>query len=720
MKSIYLIILFSILSGLASAQNKIIITIADGASRDKLADVSVTISGTGTNQVSNSSGKIELTDLPDGDISIQFSLAGYKTRTKRYVLPLLNTQVRIFLDKSEDEKKENVIFYTTRTDTPIEILPVKADILTFEKVNEEAAIKPGNIASLLDDMTGIQIQQTSAVTGNTDIRIQGLPGGYTQLLRDGMPLFGGFAGSFSILQLPPMDITQIEIIKGPGSALYGGGAIGGMLNIISKKPKTGVKERWLLLNQSTLKETNLTIYLSEREKKMGYTFFGGVMLQQEADVNKDGFSDVASNESFFIHPTIYFYPNEKNTISFGVNSVFEDRIGGDMQVLIRRPNATHQFYIENQSFRNTFDVTWERKIRKADKFIVKGAASSYNRNITSNVFGMRARQFTFYTEAAMSVKRNRHDIVAGINVNGELFKKRLPDSSSITSYQYFTVGAFAQDDWKIHPNLSLQSGFRIDAHNKYGTFILPRISLLYKINSYLTSRLGGGLGYKVPTVFSNEVDERLYSNLRLSENTKAERSFGVNFDIYFNKEIGEVALGINQSFYFTRISNPLVALISPGLVQFYTESKPINTKGIETWVQIGFRKLEASLGYTFIDARKQYRPAQPYIELSARNRLTGIISYKALKDLVVGAEAVYTGKKYLDNGEQSPGFPLVTGRIQLDAGRLTFVLNAINLLDYRQTKEERIYSLPITNPTFKQLWAPIDGRVINLSLRLQL
>jgi iron complex outermembrane receptor protein len=100
MKSFYLIILFSLLSGFASAQNKIIITIADGESRERIQGVSATISGTQGIHISDATGKIILTDLPDGDVSIQFSIVGYKTRTVRYVLPLLNTQVRFFMYKS--------------------------------------------------------------------------------------------------------------------------------------------------------------------------------------------------------------------------------------------------------------------------------------------------------------------------------------------------------------------------------------------------------------------------------------------------------------------------------------------------------------------------------------------------------------------------------------------------------------------------------------------
>ena len=685
-----------------------------------LPNVSIVAKGIDPGSTTNNNGKAVMR-VPNGKVFFSFSCIGFKPQSLALTFPL-TVDDSVFIIKMETDEKEleGVIVSSSRTDSRIENTPTRVEVLGAEEVEEEGGVKPAHVASLLGDVAGIQTQQTSAVTGNTDLRIQGLPGDYTQLLRDGMPLFGGYSGSFSILQIPPLDLKQIEIIKGASSTLYGGGAIAGMINIISKKPKEGVKERYLLFNQSTLRESNFNVYLSEKDKKTGYTFFGGGTYQHQIDVNQDGFSDVPSTENFFIHPTFFFYPNEKNTVSVGINSVFEDRRGGDMQVLNRRPTGTHKFFIENQSYRNTIDVTLDKKIGKTDKFILKGTGSSFNRNITTNVFGMRARQFSYYTEASYVKKKGKHDVVGGINANGEVFKKRLPDSSSIRDYNYFTLGLFVQDDWRIHPKLTIESGLRSDFHSHYGTFILPRISLLYKINSYIATRLGGGLGYKVPTVFSSEVDERSYANLRLDENVKAERSAGANLDINFKKEIGDVELAINQSFYITQINHPLVAFTPPGLVIYYTEIKPITTKGIETWVQVGYAGLEAYLGYTLTDAREKYDPVHPYLELSARNKFASVISYKVSKNFRACIEAAYTGRQYLEDGRQTPSFPFIAAMVRYDVGRCSFVLNGENLLDYRQTKKESIYILPITNPTFKQIWAPIDGRVVNLSLKVRL
>ena len=535
-----------------------------------------------------------------------------------------------------------------------------------------------------------------------------------------MPLFGGYAGSFSILQIPPLDLKQIEIIKGASSTLYGGGAIAGMINVISKKPKLGEKERILMLNQSSLQETNLNLYLSERTGKMGYTFFGGANYQKQKDINNDGFSDVGRLEGIFLHTRLFYYPNDNNTISLGLNSNYEDRIGGDMEILAGYYSNMHQFFIQNQTYRNTLDLVWDNNISKTDKFTLKATTSSFNRNITTSVFGMKAKQFSYYSEASYVKKMTNNDLVAGINLTGENLRKRLPDSTLIENFANHTVGFFIQDDWRLHPKLIIQGGIRTDFHNIYKAFILPRISLLYKINDAFTMRMGGGLGYKIPTVFGSEVDERDYPKLQPLQNINAERSTGFNWDVNFKKEMGKVELAINQSFYLTQINHPLVIGRTPTAISYSNAAKPLSTKGMETWVQIRFAGLETYLGYTLTDARKKYDPVHPYLELSARNKFASVIAYEITKQFSIMLEAAYTGKQYLEDGSQTPAYPFIAGMLRLDVGRVSIVLNCENIFDYRQTKQEAIVIPPYLNPGFKQLWAPIDGRVANLSIRIKL
>lgn len=698
-------------------QQKISFVIADSITGEKIMNTSVQVKGFERLPVSDSSGAISIT-LPNGKWVLTFSCIGYQPIKMNIEIPYKGDPL-IPVSMQKDEKEmEEVIISSSRTDSRIENTPTRVEVLGSEEVEEESGVKPAHVASLLGDVAGIQSQQTSAITGNTALRIQGLPGDYTQLLRNGMPVFGGYAGSFSILQMPPLDLKQIEIIKGASSTLYGGGAIAGLINIISKKPRAGVKERSLLINQSTLKESNLNLYLSERDKKIGYTFFSGGTYQKEVDVDGDGFSDVATNENIFFHPVFFYYPDEKNTFSAGINSIFEERKGGDMQVLRNRPTALHQFYIENQSLRNTLEFTWDRKVRTKDKFSMKASVSNYKRDIATNSFGMKAKQLSWFSEASYLMKLKKHDVVAGINLNGDRFHKLIPDSTPINDYRYFTAGIFVQDDWYIHPKFTAEAGLRTDLHNEFGSFVLPRVSLLYKINPFFTARLGGGMGYRIPTVFGSDVDERSYRNLRMDNDAVAERSLGINCDFNFKKEMGDATLTVNQSFYYTKISRPLVAFTPPGLTYYYSAKDPVVTNGIETWIQLSCEKLEAYLGYTFTDARKKYDTVQPYLELSARNKFASVISYEFTRQLRACVEAAYTGKQYIDNAKPSPSYFFAAAMVRFDIRHFSFVLNCENLLDYRQSRKTPVLNPPYNNPTFDKLWAPIDGRVVNLSVKI--
>jgi outer membrane receptor for ferrienterochelin and colicins len=721
MKKVFLFLLFNLLIVICFSQNNFSCIFLDAATNEPLSDVSVLIKGSGKGSSSGANGKVIVKNIPNGKQVFVFSSVGYKEQTLEIIFPLSKSDSAFSISLEPEEKEiEQVIISSSRTDSRIENTVIRVEVIGTEEVEEESGVKPSHIANLLGDVAGIQQRQTSAVSGNTDLRIQGLPGNYTQILRDGMPLFGGYAGSFSILQIPPLDLKQIEIIKGASSTLYGGGAIAGMINIISKKPKLGVKERSLMLNQTTLQETNLNIYLSERIGKTGYTFFSGANYQKQKDINNDGFTDVGRLEGAFIHTTLFYYPNEKNTVSLGVNSNYEDRIGGDIEVVAGYPSNFHQFFIQNQSYRNTLDLVWDNKISRTDKFTLKATTSNFNRNITTSVFGMKAKQRSYFSEASYVKKTGKHDVVAGINLSGENLKKRLPDSSFINNYNYFTVGFFLQDDWRIHPRLTIQSGLRSDFHNIYKAFVLPRISLLYKINHSVSLRMGGGLGYKIPTVFESEVDERDYAKLQPLQSVKAEKSTGINCDVNFKKEIGKVVLAINQSFFFTQINHPLLMQKTATTISYFNAAKPVSTKGSETWLQISFAGLEAYLGYTLTDARKKYDPVHPYLDLSARDKFASVISYEFSKRFRACIEASYTGKQYLEDGSQTPSFPILAGMIRYDVGRISFVLNCENIFDYRQTKKEAIVIPPYLNPSFKQLWAPIDGRVANLSMKIKL
>jgi iron complex outermembrane receptor protein/outer membrane receptor for ferrienterochelin and colicins len=703
------------------AQNTFSAIIKDAGTAEVLPGASVNFKGVAV--VSDNEGKVVVKNILNGKTRIDISSVGYKPQSLdlTFPLPVPDSVFIILLEKDVKEEEEVVVVASSRTESGIENLPTKVEILGVEEVNEEVGIKPGNIASLLGDVAGIQIQQTSAATGNAEMRVQGLPGKYTQILKDGMPLFGGYSGSFSILQIPPLDLKQIEIVKGASSTLYGGGAIAGMVNLISKRPKEGVFEKTVLLNQSTFKESNVNMYLSNRKNKTGFTFFSGITYQRPVDVNKDGFSDLPDLTSFFFHPTVFFYPDKKNMIYIGYNGVFENRKGGDMQVIKGKKEIDHQYFVGNRSYRNTFDASWENKINNTDRFTLKGTVSWFDRQIETNVFGMKATQLSWFTEASYLKKGKNNDFVAGINFTGEQFRKKLPDSTQISNFTNSNIGLFVQNDLKFSSTLIMQTGLRTDFYSRYGSFILPRISFLYKISRSFTSRIGGGLGYKIPTVFSSDIDERDYLNLLPLQNVKAERSIGANWDINYHQKINGWDLTANQTLFYNKINHPIINSIDNfNNISFYNASAPITTKGFETYIQVLHDALEIYLGYIYTSAKRLYDKDHPNLDLIAKNKFATIVAYEFSHRFRAGVESAYTDKQYLDDGSRTQGYLFAAAMMRYDLNNISFVLNCENLLDYRQTKKEEIVIPPYNNPTFRQLWAPIDGRVVNFSIRIKL
>lgn len=127
------------------------------------------------------------------------------------------------------EAIEGIVVTSTRTERRIEDEPVRVEVLAREEVEEKLLMTPGDIAMMLNETSGLRVQNTSPSLGGANVRIQGLRGRYTQILSDGLPLYGGQSGSLSMLQIPPMDLAQVEVIKGAASALSGSSALGGVI-----------------------------------------------------------------------------------------------------------------------------------------------------------------------------------------------------------------------------------------------------------------------------------------------------------------------------------------------------------------------------------------------------------------------------------------------------------------------------------------------------------
>lgn len=716
----YWLTLFSLIVALqVDAQSVLRVTVRDKASGRPLAGVSITDSlGTGIN--SNDSGYASLVQPNPGRYRYTFSHVGYQTGQLRVLLPDSSLH-EVLLSAGGHVLEEVTVISSTRNNQPIESAPIKVEILGKEDMDEENTIKPGNIASILGDVSGIQIQQSSPLSGNSNVKIQGLDGRYTQILRDGLPLFEGFSGGFGILQIPPLDLKQIELIKGSASTLYGGGAIGGLINLISRTP-TYSQEGVVTLNQSTLKESNLNTYISKRYKHVGYNFFGGITRQRPVDVNKDGFSDVARIDAVVLHPRLFFYPDSRTTIATGYTGTFETRNGGDMQAIRGNGDAVHQYYEKNVLHRHTADFIADRYVGEGWKAELKGSVSTFTRSIYTSANYIKGNQLNYYTEASLLRTKDNYNWVAGVNITGDRFKKLPSDPILLHNFDNQTAGVFAQFTATLHEKTTLEAGLRGDHHNQYGNFLLPRLALLHRFTEHWATRWGAGLGYKTPNPLAvQNVDYAIQNIFPLMDGIKAERSVGYNAEVNYKKTFNEHAsLFINHAFFLTRISDPVIAFVLPDQRVVYdnVNNSSILTKGFDTYVQASLNRWELYAGYTFTIAERKYLRQNKFVALTPRNRMAFVIVYELEDKWRVGLEGSYTGGQFRDDDTKTPGYMFLAASVLKTLGtHFSIVLNCENLLDYRQSRHEALYMGTITNPAFKPLWAPIDGRVANLSVR---
>ncbi len=317
--------------------------------------------------------------------------------------------------------------------------------------------------------------------------------------RNALHLYAGFSGGLSLLQTPPLDLKQVEIIKGSSSTLYGGGAIAGLVNLISKIPK---KERELrfMINSTSAHGLDVNGFCSQRWDKVGLTLYSGRSSNAAYDPSSIGFSAIPKFDRYILNPKLFFYFNPTTKLSFGINTSFENRIGGDMQYLKGHGDSTNSYFERNKSQRLSTQFSLDHQINEHSSLTVKNSISNFNRTITIPGYTFDGKQWSSYSEIAYNTRQHNTEWVAGLNVYTDDFKEHPSDSFPKRNYQQNTFGGFIQNTQTIRPWLQTEAGLRGDYIAGYGFAFLPRISALFKLTPQLTSRIGGGLGYKTPTI----------------------------------------------------------------------------------------------------------------------------------------------------------------------------------------------------------------------------
>ena len=716
------IIIFVFISTISFAQNSFKAIIKDKESGEPLPGATAVIKGGTLGATANAEGILEIQNVPNGEQSIEVSFVGYKSESLELTFPLTTNDPVVVELGAGHEELEEIVISSTRSSRTIADIPTRVEFIAGEELEEKANMKPGDIRMLLNESTGIQTQQTSATSANASIRIQGLDGRYTQILKDGFPLYSGFSGGLGLLQTPPLDLKQAEVIKGSSSTLYGGGAIAGLVNLISRIP-TDEREFRFLANGTSAKGLDLSGFYGQKFGKIGMTVLASRNSNAAYDPADIELTAIPKLERYTINPRIFVDLSEKTSFNVGVNYTTEDRSGGDIKVVEGNPDATHSYFEDNNTDRFSTQLSFSHKLSENSTINLKNSLNHFNRVIETPGYRFDGKQFGTFTELNFIRSMEVSEWIVGANLWTDDFSEKQLTSTPLRDYNQTTLGAFVQNNLKLSEKVNLETGLRGDYVIDYGFALLPRVSLLYKANPKFSTRIGGGFGYKTPTIFTEESERVQFQNvLPISSTTNdLEKSYGANWDLNYRTELGEVGLSVNHLFFYTYLNDPLIlTAVGNGDLEFQNISGFTDSKGTETNVKVEFGDFKLFIGYTFTDTKIHEGGNSVQNPLTAKHRLNNVLMYEVEEKWKVGLEAYYFSKQRLTDNTYGKEYWICGFMVEKLWEKFSLFINFENFLDARQTRFDTIYTGPISNPVFRDIYAPVDGFVVNGGIKLNL
>lgn len=667
-----------------------------------------------------------------------------------------DTSITIALE-TQVTQVDAVIVSATRSERRVEDVPLRVEVIDEEELAEKVAMTPGDIAMMLNETSGLRVQTTSPSLGGANIRIQGLAGRYSLLLADGLPLYGGQAGGLGLLQIPPVDLGRVEVIKGTASALYGSSALGGVVNLLSRRPGKEA-EHTALLNQTTRGGTDAVAFLTAPlSDHWGYTLLAGAHRQAQRDLDADGWTDLPGYERAVIRPRFYFGDGSR-TAFLTVGFTGEDRQGGTLPGR-RAPDGAP--FDEGLTTRRAdvgalarWVVTDSTRALHGAIVTLRGSAVEQRHGHQFGLAREDDRHATWFGEAAIAVPRGRVSYVGGVTLQQDMYR-----AQDVAGFDYtFTVPAvFGQVDLDPASWMSLSTSARADAHSEYGTVVNPRLSVLLRRSdgklAGWSSRFSVGTGEYAPSPFTEATEATGLSPLRPLEDLAAERATSGSVDIGGPVETAMGHVELNATAFVSRVAHPVQVRDAAGTTRFgaarirlANAAQPTRTWGIELLGRfvrelgeevngVEAPALRVTGTYTFLRSTECDPGAaggggactRRTVPLTPRHTAGVVAAIEREGKSRLGLEVYYTGRQALDeNPYRRKSKPyLILGLLgerafTTRAGTARLFVNLENLTNVRQTRHD-----PLLLPSRGQggrwttdAWTELTGFTANAGVRI--
>lgn len=528
----------------------------------------------------NQKGNFKITDIPYGKYVVIASYIGFQSVQQTIEINAVTQVVQLDFNLTERSMEfEAVVVTGTKTFKRQTNTPIIVNVTNSQTLDNVQAC---NLSEGLKFQPGLRVETDCQTCNYTQLRMNGLAGGYSQILVNGRPIFSPLTGLYGMEQLPVNMIDRIEVVRGGGSSLYGSSAVGGTVNVITKIPKKNSYE--LNYNyQNVNGQTNDNQLLGNatiisKNENSGISFFLNKRQRDFYDHNGDNFSEIPLIENTSLGANLFFLPKDNQKLEFSISNLNEYRFGGEMvdkpaYLTQQAEERTHNVWMANMDYQINFNndnssfiayAAWQNTARDHYTGIIPDGGTELENHLKNPPYGISdVRTYNI----GLQLNHKLKNAFVGTNVLTFGTEYIFDDVfDEIPAYNYLVdqttknLGVFLQSDWEITPTLTLLTGLRMDEHNLMERPILsPRASLLYKWKDYTQFRLSYGVGFRAPQAFDTDLHIAFagggISRVTLSPDLQPERSRSWSSSINFDKPTDDYVFGFTLEGFYTKLND---------------------------------------------------------------------------------------------------------------------------------------------------------------------
>ncbi len=584
----------------------------------------------------------------------------------------------------------------------------------------------------LQQVNGVRPQINCNVCNTGDIRINGLPGPYTMVLIDGMPIVSSLSTVYGLSGIPNSLVERIEIVKGPASSLYGSEAVGGLINIITKKTANAAAFSADLMTTTWGEwNTDLGFTLKVGKKATVLTGINYFNYDTPKDVNGDSFTDLTLQKRVSVFQKWNFNRANNRLFSIAARYYNENRWGGDMR-WNEQFRGGDSIYGES-IYTNRWEILGNYQLPFKEKLLLSFSLNQHDQDSRYGNTSFIAKQQTLFSQLTWDKTIGNHDWLIGAAFRYTYYNDNTPASGSIDPLKLGSIpqkislpGLFVQDEIKLNEQHKLLLGFRYDYNSVHGDILTPRLAYKYTINEKNFLRINMGTGFRVVNLFTE--DHAALTGARtviVTESLKPEKSLNIN--INYNRKIygsNGNSMNIDATLFYTYFNNRIVGDFDtdPNQIIYSNLNGHAISKGASFNVDWTFKHdLKFLVGATFLDVGLYENGIKEQQILTEKFTGTWSISYTIPGTHI---DIDYTGNLYgpmrlpvlgpLDpRKEFSPWWSIQNIQFSFHLGKKVELYTGVkNLLNYLPTRNNPFIIARTNDPFDKQVQYNSSGQVL--------